>query len=132
MPITTTSVFIGVASIAATVWLERRKWRDKPREELVAMASGKEWRYWRHSIRELMRRGEDVRPYLRSVAGYLVDEKRMPREAARSVLADLLPGAKQQLSNAKFNGADEPAVSREKLTGFYRWLENLSAGDGAN
>lgn len=110
---------LHIAVIIATVpilvlafFADRRRWTRKPQEELIRGINGEDWRHWKPSLRELRRRGEDIRPFVPRLLRSLVADSHVTRVAGKLVLKDLYPDIRPHLKD--FQGTDDLPTCRAK------------------
>ena len=106
-------LLLAIPLILLAIWLDRRRWSRKPREQLVAMLTSDNWRYWKPALKELRRRGDDTSIYQPRLLSRLLAESRLEREAARITVADHYPELRASL--ADYRSADAVDSSRAKL-----------------
>lgn len=110
----TIAFVIGFLLVVAYLWT-RKPWTKRTDQELVAIAAGSDWRYWKDALAELRRRGHDIHGYIPTVATRLVSDSRLEREAARHTLSDLFPEWQERLAACGYLPSQEPPEARAKL-----------------
>src|SRR5579872_362708 len=83
-------IFAVIVTFIASIW-ETRKWRRKPREELIQLLASSDWRQHRRVLKELRRRGESIEGYAPRFAGRLISPSQLERTAAEILIKDCYP-----------------------------------------
>jgi hypothetical protein len=104
---------LGAAFFLLMYYMDRRRWANFPREELVRGATGEDYRLWRPYLKELRRRGEDIAPFMPRLLRALVGDTKLKRVAGKMALSDLYPDIKPVLKD--FQGTADLATCRAQV-----------------
>src|SRR6266403_1121790 len=85
----------------------------KTTEQLRAILQGSDWLFYRKALRELRKRGEDIKPEVVPILNLLISDSKQQRIGGWLILKQLYPELASRVSDYK--PEDLPEVCKEKM-----------------
>lgn len=105
-------VAVGLVLVACFALRRFESLSGKTTDELCAVLRGSEWLFYRNTLLELRRRGEDIREEVIPVLDLLVSERQRQRIAGWLILRELYPDLAVRVPD--YRPQESPAVCGEK------------------
>src|SRR6266404_5604769 len=106
-------VAIGIVLVGFFAWRRFESLSGKTTEELRAILQGADWLFYRNSLIELRKRGEDIKPEVVPILNLLISDSKQQRIGGWLVLKELNPELASRVSDYK--PQDAPGVCKEKM-----------------
>ena len=106
-------VAIGIVLVGFFAWRRFERLSGKTTEELRAILQDSDWLFYRNSLIELRKRGEDIKPEVVPILNLLISDSKQQRIGGWLILKQLYPELASRVSDYK--PEDLPEVCKEKM-----------------
>jgi hypothetical protein len=106
-------VAVAVILVGFFAWRRFESLSGKTTEELRAISQGSDWLFYRKALRELRKRGEDIKPEVMPILNLLISDSKHQRIGGWLILKVLYPELASRVTDYK--PQDAPDVCKGKM-----------------